>query len=42
METKPDTLNIKVPVMAELAAEGKQAEYLFWVGCAGAFEERYR
>lgn len=42
MDTKPDTLNIKVPVMAELAAEGKQAEYLFWVGCAGAFDERYR
>lgn len=28
--------------MAELASEGKEAEYLFWVGCAGAFDERYR
>ena len=33
---------VNVPVMAELAASGKQAEYLFWVGCAGAFDDRYR
>jgi Fe-S oxidoreductase len=26
--------------MAEMAAEGKQPEILFWVGCAGSFDER--
>lgn len=31
---------IKVPVMAKLAAEGKQAEYLFWVGSAGSYDDR--
>ncbi len=31
-----------VPVMADLAAEGKQPEYLYWVGCAGAFDDRYK
>lgn len=33
---------INVPVMAELAAQGKKPEYLYWVGCAGAFDERYQ
>ncbi len=28
--------------MADLAAQGKKPEYLFWVGCAGAFDERYK
>jgi Fe-S oxidoreductase len=32
---------IEVPVMSELAAIGKQPEYLFWVGCAGAIDYRY-
>lgn len=31
---------IKVPIMAELAAEGKSPEILFWVGCAGSFDAR--
>ena len=31
---------IKVPTMAEMAADGKQPEILFWVGCAGSFDER--
>lgn len=26
--------------MAELAAEGKQPDILFWVGCAGSFDDR--
>ena len=26
--------------MSEMAAEGKQPEILFWVGCAGSFDER--
>ena len=29
-----------IPVMADLAAQGKQPEVLFWVGCAGSFDER--
>ncbi|WP_340077555.1 (Fe-S)-binding protein [Leptobacterium sp. I13] len=31
---------IKVPTMAELIAEGKQPDVLFWVGCAGSFDDR--
>lgn len=33
---------IEVPVMADLHARGEQPEYLFWVGCAGAFDDRYQ
>ncbi|MDR4987381.1 MAG: (Fe-S)-binding protein [Bacteroidales bacterium] len=33
---------ISIPVMADLAARGEKAEYLFWVGCAGAFDDRYK
>lgn len=33
---------IEVPVMADLAAKGESPEYLFWVGCAGAFDDRYK
>ncbi len=29
-----------IPTMAELAAEGRQPEVLFWVGCAGSFDDR--
>ncbi|MCB0472576.1 MAG: (Fe-S)-binding protein, partial [Flavobacteriaceae bacterium] len=31
---------MNVPTMAELAAQGKQPEVLFWVGCAGSFDDR--
>ena len=31
---------LKVPTMAELLAQGKQPEVLFWVGCAGSFDDR--
>jgi Fe-S oxidoreductase len=31
---------MKVPTMAEMMAQGKQPEVLFWVGCAGSFDER--
>lgn len=31
---------LHVPTMAELAAAGKQPEVLFWVGCAGSFDDR--
>ena len=29
-----------VPTMAEMLAQGKQPEVLFWVGCAGSFDDR--
>jgi len=29
-----------IPTMAQMAAEGKEPEILFWVGCAGSFDER--
>ncbi len=29
-----------VPVMAELFAQGESPEVLFWVGCAGSFDDR--
>ncbi len=28
--------------MAELAGKGENPEYLFWVGCAGAYDDRYK
>ncbi len=30
----------KIPTMAELAAEGKSPDILFWVGCAGSYDSR--
>ena len=29
-----------VPTMAQMMAEGKQPEILFWVGSAGSFDDR--
>jgi Fe-S oxidoreductase/nitrate reductase gamma subunit len=34
--------DIEVPVMSDLNAKGEKPEYLFWVGCAGAFDDRYK
>jgi len=31
---------LTVPTMAEMAAKGESPEILFWVGCAGSFDER--
>jgi heterodisulfide reductase subunit D len=31
---------MQVPTMAELMAEGKSPDILFWVGCAGSFDQR--
>ena len=31
---------LKVPTMADFMAQGKQPEVLFWVGCAGSFDDR--
>lgn len=37
-----ESRKIDVPVMADLFAKGEKPEYLFWVGCAGAFDDRYK
>lgn len=34
------TENIKIPTVSDLAAQGKTPEVLFWVGCAGSFDDR--
>ena len=31
---------MKIPIVAELAANGEHPEVLFWVGCAGSFDQR--
>ena len=33
---------IEVPLMSEVFAEGHRPEYLYWVGSAGAFDDRYK
>lgn len=33
-------MQIKVPTMAEMAANGEMPDVLFWVGCSGSFDER--
>lgn len=33
---------LKIDTMAELAAKGESPELLFWVGCAGSFDDRAR
>lgn len=35
-----DESNMKVQTMAEMAAKGEEPEVLFWVGCAGSFDDR--
>jgi Fe-S oxidoreductase len=32
----------KVPTMAEMAAGNETPEILFWIGCAGSFDDRYK
>ena len=31
---------MKVPILSELKSNGKNPEYLFWIGCAGSFDDR--
>lgn len=31
-----------IPLMSDLFAQGKKPEYLWWVGSAGAFDDRYK
>ena len=33
-------MSINIPTLADLKAEQKQADIVFWVGCAGSFDER--
>ncbi len=33
---------MNVPTMAEMTARGESPEILFWVGCAGSFDDRYK
>ncbi len=35
-------MEYKVPTAAELAAAGETPDVLFWVGCAGSFDDRYK
>jgi Fe-S oxidoreductase len=37
-----ESQKIDVPVMADLLSKGEKPEYLLWVGCAGAFDDRYK
>ncbi len=36
------TENIQIMTVAEYAAKGESPEILFWVGCAGSFDDRYK
>ena len=31
---------MKVPILSEVKSQGADPEYLFWIGCAGSFDER--
>src|SRR5256885_15939683 len=33
-------MKLSVPTMAEYSSRGESPEILFWVGCAGSFDER--
>ena len=33
---------MNVPTLAELTAKGESPEILFWVGCAGSYDDRYK
>jgi len=37
-----DNTPVEIPLLADLAAQDKKPEYLFWVGSAGAFDDRYK
>jgi heterodisulfide reductase subunit D len=36
----PSTAPISIPTMAQMLAQGQRPEVLFWVGCAGSFDDR--
>lgn len=33
---------MNIPTMAEMTAKGESPEILFWVGCAGSYDDRYK
>ena len=33
---------VSIPTMAELKARNESPEVLFWVGCAGSYDDRYK
>jgi len=35
-------MDIKIPTVADLAAKGEKPDVLFWVGCAGSYDDRYK
>ncbi len=35
-------MEYKIPTMADMASSGEMPEILFWVGCAGSFDDRYK
>ncbi len=37
-----ETEKIQIPTMADMAARGEMPEILFWVGCAGSYDDRYK
>lgn len=37
-----EEISYKVPTMADMMAAGESPEVLFWVGCAGSFDDRYK
>jgi len=37
-----ETRKLEIPIMADMFARGEKPEYLFWVGCAGAYDDRYK
>lgn len=37
-----EQIEIQIPTVADLAAKGETPEVLFWVGCAGSFDDRYK
>jgi heterodisulfide reductase subunit D len=37
-----ESTEYKAPLMSSFVAEGKTPEVLFWVGCAGSFDDRYK
>ncbi len=39
---KNQPMEYKILTMAEMAQSGQTPEILFWVGCAGSFDDRYK
>ena len=42
MEAIENKIKVEVPVMADLFAQNKKPEFLFWVSSIGAFDDRYK